>query len=81
MQNIYVRVKDVISEIEQKGSFQPPVILFRFHGFIMAELREKPLTLRNYRDTEFISLFDMYFDYYSPIFLKKDKFCEYLVEK
>ena len=47
----------------------------------MAEIREKPITLANYRDTDYISVFDLYFEYYSPIWLKKDCFSEYLVGK
>lgn len=47
----------------------------------MFEIREKPLSLANYKDTDYISIFDLFFDYYSPIFLKKDKFAQYLVEK
>ena len=80
-QNIYVRVRDVIKEIETTGRYQPPQVLFIFHGFIMAEMRDKPISLKNYRDTEYISLFDLYFDAYSPIFFKRDRFCQYLVAK
>lgn len=81
LQNIYVRVKDVIKEIEDKGNYTPPKVFTRFHGYIMFELRDKPISLRNYKDTEYVSLFDLYFDYYSPMFLKKDQFCQYLVGK
>ena len=79
LQNVYVRVRDVISEIEQKGKYHPPYVFFRFYGFIMVSIREKPISLKNYRDTDFISLFDLYFNYYSPIFFKKDKYSHYLV--
>ena len=78
---MYVKVKDVISELKSTGKFVPPVIFLRFHGYVMAEIREKPLSLRNYKDSEYISVFDLFFDYYSPIFLKKNKFSEYLVNK
>ena len=47
----------------------------------MFQIRDKPITLKNYKDTDYISLFDLYFDQYSPIFLKKDNFCHYLVGK
>ena len=80
-QNIYVKVKDVINELQKKGRFTPPTVMFCFHGYVMAEIRDKPLSLRNYRDTDYISIFDLYFDYYSPIFLKKNQFSEYLVNK
>lgn len=33
----------------------------------------------NYRNTEYISLFDLYFDYYSPIPFKRNEWNEYLV--
>ena len=45
----------------------------------MFEIREKPLSLINYRDTEYISLFDLFFDYYSSIPLKRHEYNEYLV--
>jgi hypothetical protein len=37
------------------------------------------LSLANYRDTEYISLFDLFFDYYSPIPVKRHEFNEYVV--
>lgn len=81
LHNIYVRVKDLVKELETKGKYTPPQVFLRFHGFIMFEIREKPISLRNYRDTDYVSLFDLYFDEYSPIFLKKDHFAQYLVGK
>ncbi len=39
------------------------------------------MTLSNYKDTDYISLFDLYFNSYSPIFMKKDNFTQYLVGK
>ncbi len=45
----------------------------------MFDLREKPLSLANYRDTEYISLFDLFFDYYSPIPSKRHEYNEYCV--
>lgn len=46
----------------------------------MVELREKPFSqLNSYRNTKYISLFDLYFDFYSPIFFKRDHFTQYLV--
>ena len=74
-------MKDIIEEIEKKGKYNPPKILIRFHGYLGFEIREKPLSLKNYKNTDYISLFDLYFDYYSPIFLKKDQYCQYLVGK
>lgn len=35
--------------------------------------------MANYRDTEYISLFDLFFDYYSPIPVKRHEFNEYVV--
>lgn len=45
----------------------------------MFRIRDKPLSLRNYQNTEYISLFDLYFDYYSPMFFKKDKYNAYIL--
>jgi hypothetical protein len=81
LHNIYVKVSDVISEIKTKGKFTPPQVFIKFHGYIMVEIREKPMTLSTYRNTDYISLFELYFDYYSPIYLKHDNFCHYLVGK
>lgn len=47
----------------------------------MFKIREKPLKLSNYKDTDYISLFDLYFDLYSPVFMKRDNFTHYLVGK
>jgi len=47
---------------------------------MMVELRDKPFgNLSNYRNTKHISLFDLYFDYYSPIPFKRDYYNQYLV--
>jgi hypothetical protein len=35
LQNIYIKVKDVITEINEKGKFTPPQVFLRFHGFVM----------------------------------------------
>jgi hypothetical protein len=79
LQNIYVNVDDLLMEIKEKGKFTPPKVLFRFFGYIMFELREKPFsTLQNYRNTKYISLFDLYFDYYTPIFFKRSYYDAYL---
>jgi len=46
----------------------------------MVEIRDKPFSnLLNYRNKQYISLFDLYFDYYSPIFFKRDYYNHYLV--
>jgi hypothetical protein len=45
----------------------------------MFEIREKPLSLMNYKGTEYISLFDLFFDYYSPIPVKRHEYNEYVV--
>jgi hypothetical protein len=76
-----VKVKDVIHELNTKGSFRPPQIFIKFHGYVMFEIREKPMTLNLYRDTDHISLFELFFSHYSSIFLKRDNFCQYLVGK
>lgn len=45
----------------------------------MFEIRDKPLSnLINYRNSRYISLFELFFDYYSPIFFKRDYYKEYL---
>jgi hypothetical protein len=81
LHNIYVKVGDVIKEIKTKGKYTPPQVFIKFHGYIMVEIREKPMTLTTYRNTNYISLFELYFDYYSPIYLKHDNFSHYLVGK
>lgn len=79
LHNVYIKVDDVLSEVKETGKFTPPKILFKYHGYIMFEIRNKPFsTLQCYRNTKYISLFDLYFDYYSPIFFKRDHFREYL---
>lgn len=35
LQNIYVRVRDVISEVNKTGTYKPPQIFLRFHGYVM----------------------------------------------
>lgn len=80
LQNVYVKVDDVLEEIKSKGSYTPPKVLFKFHGYMMVEIRDKAFSnLSNYRNTKYISLFDLYFDYYSPIFFKRDYYNQYLV--
>jgi hypothetical protein len=81
LHNVYVKVSDVIDEIRKKGKYTPPQVFIKFHGFVMVKIREKPMTLSCYRDTDYISLFELYFDYFSPIFMKRDNYCNYLVGK
>lgn len=46
----------------------------------MVEIRDKPFSnLLNYRNKRYISLFELYFDYYSPIYFKRDYYNQYLV--
>lgn len=46
----------------------------------MFEIRDKPLSnLIGYRNSRYISLFDLYFDYYSAIFFKRNYYAQYLV--
>jgi hypothetical protein len=74
-----VLADDVVSEVRETGRFVPPKVFFKFHGYVMCELRPKPFSsLQCYKNTKYISLFDLYFDYYSPIFFKRDHFREYL---
>jgi hypothetical protein len=72
-------VSDVLKEVQENGKYTPPKVLFKFKGYMMFELRDKPFsTLQNYRNTGYISLFDLYFDFYSPIFFKRSYFNMYL---
>jgi hypothetical protein len=45
LQNIYIKVKDVADEIERTGKYTPPKIFFKFYGYLMFDIREKPLCL------------------------------------
>ena len=46
---------------------------------MMVEIRDKPFSsLQSYYNTKYISLFDLYFNYYSPIFFKRDSYVDYL---
>lgn len=79
LHNIYINVDDLLLEIKEKGKYTPPKIFFKYYGYIMFELREKTFsTLQNYRNTKYISLFDLYFDFYSPIFFKRSYYNAYL---
>lgn len=35
LHNIYVKVKDLINEIEKNGKYTPPQIFIKFHGYVM----------------------------------------------
>lgn len=35
LQNIYVRVRDVIAEVKKTGTYKPPQVFIRFHGYVM----------------------------------------------
>jgi len=74
-----VKVDDVLREIKTNGKFTPPKVLFKFRGYMMFELREMPISsLQNFRNSNYISLFDLYFDFYSPIFFKRSYYNMYL---
>ena len=52
----------------------------KFKGYLMFKVRDKTFSnLINYRNTSYISLFDLYFDFYSPIFFKRSYYNMYLV--
>lgn len=80
LHNIYFNVDDLLKEVKEKGKYTPQKAFFKFYGYLMFELRDKPFSsLQNYKNTKFISLFDLYFDYYSPIFFKRNYYTNYLV--
>lgn len=80
LHNIYIPVDDVLKEIKEKGKYTPPKIFFRFNGYMMFEIRDKPIsTLQNYKNSRYISLFDLFFDYYTPIFFKRTYYNMYLI--
>lgn len=79
LQNIYVKVDDVLAETKEKGKYTPPSVFFKFQGYLMFQLRDKPFSsLQGFRNTKYISLFDLYFDYYTPIFFKRSYYDMYL---
>ena len=46
----------------------------------MFKIRDKTFSnLKNYKNTKYISLFDLYFDYYTPILFKRSYYNMYLV--
>jgi hypothetical protein len=54
LQNVYVLADDVLKEIKEKGSFTPPKVFFKYHGYMMVELRDKPFsTLQCYKNTKY----------------------------
>lgn len=79
LQNTLIKASDILEEIEKTGKYTPPKIFFNFRGFIMFEIREKPFSLLNYKGWEYVSLFQLYFDYYSPIYFRHPYFSQFRV--
>ena len=60
--------------IEKDGYYKPPVIYHRYYGFIKIKLRKMPVIWENItKSQEHISLYDLFFNYYSPIPMVFDK--------
>lgn len=79
-QNIMITKKDVKKIIQEKGSFEPPGVFFRYFGFIYVRIRRKGIIqerLEKLNDNDKISLFDLFFDYYSPIPVVHNKWFEF----
>ena len=74
LHNIYVSKEHLLEELNTKGYFECPGVFFRFYGFIFFKLRPKKLNLENYKGEKWISLFDLYFKYYSPAYYYADYF-------
>lgn len=78
LHSIYVNRNDVLKELKEKGRYDPPGVFFRYYGFNYFKIREgMPLNLSNYNGEMWISLFDLFFKYYSPLFVKKSDYYEY----
>ena len=63
-----------MNELKEKGIYEPPVVNMRFWGFIMIKIRRKPIIAENLlegmnRKEDYISLFDLFFRYSTPILL------------
>ena len=68
LNNIFVPVEFVLDEIKQKGKYTPPGIFFKFYGYIYFQIRDKPINKENLVNAgQYISLFDLYFNYNNPI--------------
>lgn len=43
LQNIFVKVDDVLDQIERKGRYEPPGIFMRYFGYVWLRIRDKPI--------------------------------------
>ncbi|CAD8090571.1 unnamed protein product [Paramecium sonneborni] len=68
LQNIFVPVEEVLNQIEKNGEYTPPGIFMQFYGYIYFKIRHKPVIIENLiKSKQYISLFDLYFHYQTPI--------------
>lgn len=66
--------------IEEKGFYEPPGIFTRFFGFIYIKLRKMPMIVENLKPgLEWISLFDLYMHYHSPLPYINEDFFEFKI--
>ena len=67
--------------IEEKGFYEPPGLFTRFFGFIYIKLRKMPIITENLKPgVEWISLFDLYIRYNSPLPYINEDFYEFKVK-
>ena len=67
--------------LQETGFYEPPGAFFRFYGFIYIKIRNKPIIAENLEEhiknnQNYISVFDLFFRYTTPILLANDEYYE-----
>ncbi len=80
LKSIMINKKYIKEEIKKNGHYSTPIIYFRFLGFIKLKIRKKNINYENLmKDGKYISLFDLYFHYSSPLLLVNDVFYDFRI--
>ncbi|KAM3131029.1 hypothetical protein pb186bvf_016841 [Paramecium bursaria] len=81
LQSIFVRIEDVLDQIKNNGVYKPPIVTFQYYGLIAFKIRNKPINIQKLINSdEYISLFDLYFQYKSPLPYYFNEFEEFRLE-
>eukprot|EP01017_Pseudomicrothorax_dubius_P036207 TRINITY_DN5164_c0_g2_i1.p1 TRINITY_DN5164_c0_g2~~TRINITY_DN5164_c0_g2_i1.p1 ORF type:complete len:174 (+),score=19.39 TRINITY_DN5164_c0_g2_i1:13-534(+) len=76
----YIKVADLKKILKEKGEYKPPAVLFQYFGFNMIKIRKKPMIAAFDNDEAWVSLFDLYFRYTTPLTIRFPEFYEFPVK-
>jgi len=81
LKHLHVKVSDVMKSLREKGYYEAPGAFFKFFGFMYVKIHRKPIAVENLKacldnNEKYISVYDLFFNYSTPILLANNQFFE-----